>query len=106
MRTPIRQGDVLLLPVDKLPSGRRHDYHQLTLAHGEESGHHHTLYATSILSKVGEMVVNDKRFIELDVEWLLRHQEHKELRVPPGCYEIIIEIEHDPFERAMRRVVD
>lgn len=105
---PIRQGDVLLVPVAKLPMGQVEKHPQLTLAYGEATGHHHTLYPIKATSAdaIEEVTINGKRFIKLDVEWLLRHQEHKELRIPPACYEIIIEQEYDPYEKALKKVVD
>lgn len=108
LKAPIRQGDVLLVPVDKLPVGQIVKHSELTLAYGEATGHHHTLYqnADDIRSVVEEVIINGKRFIQLDTEWLLRHQEHKEIRVPPSTYEIIIEREYDPFEQMLKKVVD
>src|SRR5262245_39642851 len=44
-RKPIRQGDVLLVPVDKLPEGfanvARDQYDRIVLAEGEAHGHAH-----------------------------------------------------------------
>lgn len=117
-KTPIRQGDVLLVPVEKLPEGKITKHTELTLAFGEATGHHHTLYPAPhgliafetenfpCHDSIEEVIINGKRFIKLDTEWLLRHQEHKELRIPPATYEIIIEREYDPFEEVLKKVVD
>lgn len=117
LKTPIRQGDVLLIPVDKLPIGQVVRHAELTLAYGEATGHHHTLYpiSTGIMEAlplesstetIEEVAINGKRFIKLNAEWLLRHQEHKEIRIPPSTYEIVIEREYDPFEQMLKKVVD
>lgn len=116
---PIRQGDVLLVPIEELPKGQVTRHVQLTLAYGGATGHHHTLYPfggssvgqdaladTSNAEVVEEIIINGKRFIKLDVEWFLRHQEHKELRIPPACYEIVIEREYSPFEKMLKTVID
>lgn len=101
----IRQGDVILIPVKKkLKEATEHK--QLTLAYGEVTGHHHTLYPPieGLIAK--ELLENDKRYIELEEEWTLRHQEHDEIKIPEGTYEIKIEREYDPFLKKLRRVVD
>lgn len=110
-----RQGDVLLIPVDQsrldavtsplstwpqkqteIPSkdGR------LILAEGEATGHHHSvdarhgkLYATAMgtilmLARAAELL----------------HQEHEEIRLPEGAYEVILQREYSPGEA--RRVRD
>lgn len=102
---PIRHGDVILRPVTAA-QGKKEEVDEYTLAYGEVTGHHHTLYpltegALLMLYKDG-----DKRFLDLAEPWALRHQEHREIVVPPGLYEIGIEREYDPFERMMRKVVD
>lgn len=107
----IRHGDVVLKPIDRLPVGKIVKHAELTLAYGEVTGHHHTLYperqgSEQIGACVETIEIGGKRFIKLDVDWLLRHQEHKEIKVPAGCYEIGMEREYDPFQKIMRKVVD
>lgn len=123
----IRQGDILFKLCNEKPKAQIKKHAQLTVALGEATGHHHTLYPegtvkifkaikeTTCIEKLGdgkapniiEEFFNDgKRFIKLDAEWLLRHQEHKELKIGPGTYEIITEREYDPFAKIMKKVVD
>lgn len=106
-----RHGDVLLTPVDKktltLIREEKGEYQkELTIALGEATGHHHTLYPTGKERAVRLVELNGRRFIDVGTEYFLRHQEHKEQRIEPGVYEIIMEDEYDPFERVMKRVVD
>jgi hypothetical protein len=117
---PIRQGDVIFIPTTETPEGGIKRHNQLTVALGEATGHHHTLYPIrsaglyaeelpenpELTPFIEEFTKNNKRFIKLDTEWLLRHQEHHEIRIPPGTYEIGIEKEYDPFEENMKKVVD
>lgn len=105
-----RHGDVGLLPVDSktLEEVRKisGDYREeLTIALGEATGHHHTLYPAKE-GKVRLVELNGRRFIDVGAEYFLRHQEHKEQRILPGVYEIVMEKEYDPLEKAMRKVVD
>lgn len=107
-----RHGDVGIFPVDpKLAEEVRAltgEYKkELTLALGEATGHHHTLYqAITGKPSVRLVELNGRRFIDVGVEYFLRHQEHHEQRIAPGVYEIVMENEYDPFEKAMKKVVD
>ena len=113
----IRQGDILLVEVDKKPIGVTTKHAQLTIALGEATGHHHTLYAqqgmlatdaprSETAPYVEEFFDDKKRFIKIDTAWVLRHQEHDHLEIPAGTYEIITEREYDPFEEEMKKVID
>jgi len=101
----IRHGDVILKPVNKT-AGTAKELKEYTAAYGEVTGHHHTLYPTidGAILKLWED--GEKRILELNEAWYLRHQEHNEIKVPAGLYEIGMEREYDPFEKAMRKVID
>lgn len=102
---PIRHGDVILKPVTAA-QGKQEKLKEYTLAHGEVTGHHHTLYPLTEGAFLSLFKDGEKRFLDLAEPWALRHQEHREIVVPPGLYEIGIEREYDPFERLMRKVID
>jgi len=105
-----RQGDVLLVRVVSAPESEPTKHTEYTVQHGEATGHHHTLYPS--VDGVGTAPTLDlfstgsSRFIELDTQWLLKHQEHTALQIEPGVYEIIIEEEYDPFTRVIHEVID
>lgn len=106
-----RHGDVMLIEVDKatrekIAASAGEWKRELTIALGEATGHHHTLYPATETSKARLIEFDGRRFIQVDAEYFLRHQEHDEHRILPGCYEITMEVEYDPFEKAMRKVVD
>lgn len=116
-----RQGDVMLIPCNVKPNGEIKQYTQLTVQLGEASGHHHTLYSKDYSGVIGndslletvpenncieEFIQDNKRFIRLDSDWLLKHQEHECLNIPAGTYEIRIEQEYDPFEESRKKVID
>lgn len=107
-REPIRQGDILLMPVDSIPKGgERKTAKEMTIALGEATGHHHTLYPTKKNSEVTLVKIGNKEFVNVDPGYFLRHQEHKQKsQICPGAYEILREVEYDPFEEEMKRVVD
>lgn len=106
-----RHGDVGIFPVDEKLANEVKKVEgayktELTIALGEATGHHHTLFPTEKKSRVRLVELSGRRFIDVGTEYFLRHQEHHEQRIAPGVYEIIMENEYDPFEKAMRKVVD
>jgi hypothetical protein len=106
---PIRQGDVILFPVELLgkekPSGEYKESETLTVAHGEATGHHHTIYPEG--GSVRHIDIGGVMFLELDTDALFKHQEHDQHRLKPNvCYERIMEEEYDIFEKIARKVVD
>jgi hypothetical protein len=102
---PIRHGDVILIPTEK-PSGKGRELKEYTLAYGEATGHSHHLTNMHPGVLLSLFEYGGKRIIELEDEWSLRHEEHREIKIPPGCYEIGIEREYDPFQDILREVRD
>jgi len=104
----IRQGDVLLVPVEQVPAeARKHDARRIVLAEGEVTGHHHVLEGDKLeeLLLPGDIAEIEQRFVRvLDEAASLTHDEHSTLDVPPGDYEVRIQREYSPEE--VRRVVD
>ena len=99
-----RHGDVLIRETAKPEKAvLKETAATLTLAEGEATGHHHTLYGDLPISL---FEYDERRFLELQKSVSLRHQEHKEIRIDPGQYEIIIENEWDYFEEELKRVRD
>ena len=111
-RMPIRQGDVMLVPVDEIPAEARKQRprRRLVLAEGEATGHHHVLEvdrATKLeeLLLPGDVAELEQRFVRvLDEAAVLTHQEHATLEIPPGLYEVRRQREYSPEE--IRRVAD
>jgi hypothetical protein len=94
MRTPIRHGEVMLLPVDTAPSGTAERVTSCIVGHGE-AGSHHVLdgdreFAT-IVSASGTL------YVDLDVPTRLSHQRdhdrHRALEVPAGTWRVVRRME-------------
>ena len=98
----IRQGDVLLVPVEGVPYQRRLGSGRLVLAEGEVTGHAHVV-EDDRASLHGS---RDTLFLKVegDEPVLLVHEEHDTLAVPPGVYEIRRQREYAPGRS--RRVSD
>lgn len=101
------QGDVPCYPHKGKVSGEKvkHDG-KLTLALGEATGHHHTVYVPKIEDMEAYKTANGGWILKLRTEGIIRHQEHKEIVLPPGTYRVGREREMDWFQKAVRKVVD
>lgn len=93
-----RQGDVLIQSVEQI-QGKKLSH--LVLAEGEATGHKH------IISEGDAELYQHEGTLFLKVlseEALLTHEEHKEIKLPKGNYEIKIQREYEP--QGWRNVAD
>jgi hypothetical protein len=99
----IRQGDVLLTPVQSIPSQAQEMSipERLVLAEGEATGHAHAIQATPRQLEA----YRDRSLLYLEVKEpvTLRHEEHAPLRVEPGTYVVVRqrEIWQDEWRQVM-----
>lgn len=100
-----RQGDVLIMEVEKLPEEELKpvppDKGRNILAYGEVTGHSHALMekdCTLTETKAGA------RYLSVPVEAPLRHEEHDTINIPAGIYRIIQQVEYQ--KEFIRPVVD
>lgn len=97
-----RQGDVLVIPCDSIPTGLKQTK-RVTLALGEVTGHHHTIFAGACgyANDVDALV----EYIEVTAKTAdLTHQEHSTIELPTGTYKIVKQVEYTP--EALRNVQD
>ena len=79
---PIRQGDVLLIPVDVIPPSTAKTVNQVVLAEGEITGHNHKLTAEK-----GVLTWDDFVCVAGEDNGYLSHEDHDPIPapvVPPG----------------------
>lgn len=95
-RTPIRHGEILLLPVATAPPGKTERVRSCIVGHSE-SGHHHVLESDAVFAKI--VAANGDLYVDLDAPTPLRHhkayQQHRELSVPAGAWRVIRKTEFD-----------
>src|ERR1700694_5604216 len=95
-RTPIRHGEVLLVPVDSIPDGAIDKVRSCVVGHSE-SGHHHVLESDDIFERI--VAANRDLYVRLDARAPLRHQkphqQPRELSVPAGAWRVIKKTEFD-----------
>jgi hypothetical protein len=94
-----RQGDVLLLKLDVIPSDlgdpARRENDRVILAHGEVTGHAHAIaspFATLFETHDGD------RYLRVDARCDLTHEEHGRVPIEPGMYRVIRQREYSPSE--------
>jgi hypothetical protein len=95
-----RQGDVLIqrvacIPASTAPVARVDG--RIILAEGEMTGHHHAIAddAAALLVEVGGAEDAD-RFLRIDAEVSLTHEEHDAIDLPRGDYRVRRQREYEP----------
>lgn len=106
MQDIFRQGDVVIRRINKLPRGLKKKSNTI-LAYGEITGHNHALDIdvkdlnfNILVDKSGKIYFQNDKPINLN------HQEHKQITIEKGSFEVIIERERDPFLQNIRQVID
>ena len=100
------QGDVVFIPVDKMPSGKtiKHNGSDV-LALGETTGHKHLI----TVARPDQMIItilDGNKFINLLSPAVVTHEEHGDIALAPGIYRIGAEREVDYFSMTTRNVID
>lgn len=105
----VRQGDVLLVPVDPEAAGSARPLPRtggrVVLAEGEATGHAHAIRGAGATL----LADDEQRFLRVTAPVTLDHEEHAPVPVGPGTYRVVIQREYVPPEiepAAFRRVVD
>lgn len=112
MRNLIIQGDVCLIPVENVPVGAtKSKSTDNALAYGEHSGHAHIVTGADIL----EFDSNKYVVVGEDANAALSHihlptgrkADHDAIVLAPNTvYEVRIQNEYNPYEKAMKQVID
>lgn len=96
MRTPIRHGEVMLVPVGSPPAGDVERVSRCIVGHSE-SGHHHVLDSAQEFARI--VAANGDVYVALDAPSRLFHQkehdQHRDLEVPAGAWRVVRKREFD-----------
>ena len=97
-----RQGDVLIEEMAQIPEGLKRVEGRIILAHGEATGHHHSLDIDAAdWWKSGN---GQEQFIDVAVSAEVTHQEHSPIKLTPGKFRVTRQREYSP--EAVRNVAD
>jgi hypothetical protein len=88
----LRQGDILLVPVERLPDELTEvprEGGRIVLAEGEATGHLHAIDAPEAIFLATDLADIEGRFLAVEEEEVkLEHPEHDTVTVAPGNYEV------------------
>lgn len=115
IKNAARQGDVMLVRVNKLPEGlietRRDNIGRIVLAHGEKSGHGHAIRDKGVCSFRLATTGDDPTGVSGGVDYIevggssatLNHEyasgkmaEHEPITLPPGIYKVALQRVYTP----------
>lgn len=90
----LRQGDVMIVRVTDLPEDLvavPPENGRVVLAHGEATGHHHSIAFTNRVAMFREDGSGGGLFLVVsgDTPVMIEHQEHTALAISPGRYCVI-----------------
>lgn len=99
-----RQGDVLIARTEKKVEGDNVKTGKVLCARGEATGHHHTIYPQK--GQVKSVETGDGQLlVQVEEKAVLKHQEHKEIPLDQGVYEVWQQREYNPVD-GVRKVMD
>ena len=95
----MRQGDLLIKEIDKLPEGLTLKDNILAL--GEMTNHQHQMVGDC------KVMIDNKgnQFIQTEQECQLVHNEHKPITISKGLFQVIRQREYD-IKEGTRQVMD
>lgn len=101
---PIQQGDVFMRKIENIPSSVKkvnRSHRGYVLAEGEVTGHAHV-----IGDDIDLFENENNKFFSSDKEVELVHEEHGNVKIPEGNWEVRIVQEYDHFAEEAKRVAD
>ena len=104
-RKPVRQGDVLCVPIAAAPKQRKpvaRDSGRIVLAYGEVTGHAHAI--TDAWAELFEAADQGRVLLVEEKPARLTHEEHGTIVLDPGVRQIVRQSEYTP--EAIRQVAD
>lgn len=109
IKTQFRQGDILIEAVEEVPSSavkQKPDNGRIIVAHGEVTGHHHSLEAdlADWWKEEGKDALVADQFVSVQRPTALVHQEHARVPLNQGTYRVRRQREYSP--EAIRNVAD
>ena len=98
-RKKYRQGDVLLVPVEKQPEAFFKKREDGVVAYGEVTGHTHRIINGTVAD-----LFEHGLYVNVDSGGKIVHDEHNAIDLDKGLYKVVIQREYTAGD--VRRVVD
>jgi hypothetical protein len=97
-----RQGDVILKRIKSVPEEAKEEkVKKIVLAYGEVTGHSHQIAE----GKARLFKYDEKTYLSVTSPYAaLKHEEHREIQLPEGDYEVVIQKNYEPS--GWKKVVD
>lgn len=106
----IRHGEVMLVPVKKVPVAYTQVFKTVDYMVGySAAGHHHVLESTTEFEVISDQDKKDLFFRLIKPAKLVHRKttdRHKDLVVPAGLYQRFNDTEYSPFDEIIRDVAD
>lgn len=99
----LQQGDTLYFPIDALPDDLI-DLKSDVVQWGETTHHAHRLHGEDFT--ILQEPKSKQKYLRLINPTMLKHEEHHDIKLPPGNYRIGIVIETDHMTGVTRQVAD
>lgn len=103
-----RQGDVLLVKVERLPQGDGREEAPINgrhiLAYGEVTGHHHAVVSAPDVALPKLKWFGQQRYLVADAPFEVVHEEHDAHPFEAGVYEVVGRFQYN--EAQQQRVLD
>ncbi|MFA6158965.1 MAG: hypothetical protein WC763_05100 [Candidatus Paceibacterota bacterium] len=101
------QGDITFTPVCSMPKGKKEKHDgSFILARGEATGHSHRITVADPKKLTLIRLPDGRAFMKLEETGTVTHEEHMDIVLAPGIYEIGHEREYDHFADAVVKVQD
>lgn len=98
-----RQGDFVFIPQDSVPKGKavKREGGRIIVGRGEQTGHHHAVTMPKVKMIEG---TDMRRYLVSDIPFVVTHEEHAAVALPPGAYEVRQQRQY--LRGEIRRVAD
>jgi hypothetical protein len=104
---PIRHGEIMLVPANKVPKGKTTKHTNFIIGHSE-TGHHHVIESRNPFemteTETGELYI--KLFGDAAIVHKKTTDKHKTLTISKGIYQRFHDTEYDPFAGVIQAVKD
>jgi hypothetical protein len=108
-KTGFRQGDVMVIPAERIPPGAKEiadESGRVVLAEGEATGHAHALYGGRVKMFLADEGYGGGTYIDVPKGGdALKHEEHTPHHIPAGPHRVIRQVEYD-LQDGVRTVAD